>query len=110
MSSGLSGFGLEGLEITENAAVKSIVQKKLLEQSKKMEKAFKTEEKNIKVAATQCAIDFVKTNSECLQKLLSKEHQLLVRQFINFRNKTWTYIDEIKEESKKMMIAERTVA
>ena len=42
--------------------------------------------------------------------MMSREHQALIRQFIEFRTKTWEFIESLKESGHKMMLAERAVA
>lgn len=41
---------------------------------------------------------------------MTREHQNLIKQFIDFKRKTWGYIEETKDCFNKMKIAEQTVA
>ena len=98
-----SKFEADGVSQT---ALKQLIEQKLFEQKRKLEKHHKIEIKNVKKVTTQLAIDFVKNSSEDIQKNLTKEHKQLLTQFIDFKRRTWTIIDELTDCRERMTTAE----
>lgn len=56
------------------------------------------------------AVDFVKRTTVDICRVLSQEHQNLVKQFIAFRDNTWSELEVIKDCEDRMLVAENLVA
>ena len=94
----------------QNPVIKNMIHLQVKKQTKVLEKAHKIELKNVKKQAIQLALEFVKTASEDVQKVVTKECQGLYKSFISFKEKTWTEIDLRKDFGDKMVEAEKLVA
>jgi len=81
-------------------------QNALTAQKNKLERAQRIEIKNIKRVFMQESIDFVKRSSENIQRVLTKEHQGLLKQFIEFKKSTWGEIEFIRDCAERMLVAE----
>ena len=64
--------------------VSDLIAKKLRLQTK----VHNTQLKNVKVIALQEARDFIRSQSEAIQKHLTREHHKLVQRFIDYKDRT----------------------
>ena len=56
-----------------------------------------TQLKNCKAIAIQEATEFIKSQSEAIQKLLTKEHHKLILRFIDFKARTKERCDKVEQ-------------
>lgn len=52
------------------------------------------------------ALEFVKDAGKQISKTVTREYKILLRQFIAFRDKTWSVIDDLKDYGSRMLLAE----
>ena len=81
-----------GLDNVASPAVKAYIQSKVAKERHKLEGAMKTKEANTKRAACNTSIEFIKNQTVQYQKLLTKEHQHFIKEFLDFKKKTWAEI------------------
>lgn len=111
MSSSLSR-GRSGLEhdFENQKAIEAFVQEQLALQKKVLQKAQRIEIKNVKRITMQETITFVKRVTGDICKALTQEHQGLLKQFVAFREFTWTELNAMKDCELRLEVAEKLVA
>ena len=82
---------------------------KLQRMKAKLEKAHAIELKKVHSIAMQKAKEWVNKASKQLTRAVTLEFRALVKQFVNFRDKTWKAIDTIKDYGIRMVDAEQLV-
>ena len=90
--------------------INSLVKVKLMEQKKQLQKFHEADMKKIRFTAELDAVEFVKRSAKDIMYSINKEYQALNKQFVRFRETTWTHIDRINENGERMVAAELGVA
>lgn len=68
--------------------LKTMINEHIRKKLKIQKRVFETQLKNVKTIAMQEALQFVKNQSEAIQKHLTREHHKLVNRFIEFKERT----------------------
>ena len=75
--------------------IMEVVESQLEKQRSKMEKAKMIDIKNIKQVVVQESIAFVKKSLLSVEEQMTKEHQNLIQQFIDFKDETYKRMDQL---------------
>ena len=84
---------LEAMADGDTTDLKIMINTHIAKKLNKQDHVFQTQLKNVKTLAIQDAINFIKIQSEFIQKHLTKEHHKLVEQFIAFKGRTQERLD-----------------
>lgn len=71
--------------------------------------AHKTELRRVQTAAEYIAVKFVKDQGKYITREITKEFKSILRQFVDFRRKTWTLLDKIAEQGKELTKTETCI-
>ena len=103
----LSKMSMLELESAQAATVKVLLDQKVGEYKRSVTKAHEVDLKNTKHLAVSEAKEFVKFATNDIQDAFTKEIRTIVEQFINFKKRTWTEIDIMRNCETSMVIAEK---
>ena len=95
-----------GIDNTDEEAIKNFVAKKLRIQAKKMEKVHNLELKNIRKVMMQVTVDWVKEKCRSIQDMFTKNHRGLFQQFKDHKARTGEQLELLDIYYEKLKAAE----
>ena len=79
-----------------------MIEKKLAKETKMLHKYHQVDIKNLKSVVMKEYQDVVRENALKTAKMLTKEHRDVIKQFVNFKERTIKHMNQMEEWHKKM--------